>query len=289
MDDDLWALIEPLLPLRPERSPGPKPVDDRLCLQGILYVLNQNIAWQLLFLELEFGSGQAMLEESGSLAEGRSLREVAWEPALGVEGGLRTRLDPCVRGRFPRPRGGAAESPLPAPPGTDRDPPLPHATNESPSSRCWRPPKARDPPSQRPAPTSSPCAATELSTPLTLLHQATGSFGVFESVADVVPHQGVLPALAALSPPSSERQSLSPGRSSESDSAQRHSRPGTPTGRCSHSSTTHAHASPSPDSSSVRFTITKALMVVHLEVAGHGAGVTVLQGTRADRGRVSVL
>lgn len=58
MDDDLWALIEPLLPPRPERSPGPKPVDDRLCLQGILYVLNQNIAWQLQPLELEFGSGQ---------------------------------------------------------------------------------------------------------------------------------------------------------------------------------------------------------------------------------------
>ncbi|MFC9616986.1 hypothetical protein [Streptomyces sp. NPDC056938] len=28
MDDDLWALIEPLLPPWPERSPGPKPVGD---------------------------------------------------------------------------------------------------------------------------------------------------------------------------------------------------------------------------------------------------------------------
>ncbi|MEE4423368.1 IS5 family transposase [Streptomyces sp. DSM 41528] len=58
VDDDLWALIEPLLPPRPERSPGPKPVPDRLCLQGILYVLHQDIAWQLLPLELGFGSGQ---------------------------------------------------------------------------------------------------------------------------------------------------------------------------------------------------------------------------------------
>ncbi|WP_406105219.1 transposase [Streptomyces sp. NBC_01003] len=40
-DDGLWALIEPLLPPWPERSPGPRPVDDRLCLQGILYVLHQ--------------------------------------------------------------------------------------------------------------------------------------------------------------------------------------------------------------------------------------------------------
>ncbi|MEV6703091.1 transposase [Streptomyces sp. NPDC051453] len=58
VDDDLWELIEPLLPPWPERSPGPKPVDDRLCLQGILYVLHQDIAWQLLPLELGFGSGQ---------------------------------------------------------------------------------------------------------------------------------------------------------------------------------------------------------------------------------------
>ncbi|MER5201486.1 transposase [Streptomyces sp. NPDC002755] len=39
MDDDLWALIEPLLPPWPERLPAPRPVADRRCLQGILYVL----------------------------------------------------------------------------------------------------------------------------------------------------------------------------------------------------------------------------------------------------------
>ncbi|MFJ9026392.1 IS5 family transposase [Streptomyces sp. NPDC102259] len=58
VDDDLRALIEPLLPPRPERSPGPRPVPDRLCLQGILYVLHQDLAWQLLSLELGFGSGR---------------------------------------------------------------------------------------------------------------------------------------------------------------------------------------------------------------------------------------
>lgn len=58
MDDDLWALIEPLLPPWPEKAPGPRPVPDRLCLQGILYVLHNDIAWQLLPLELGFGSGQ---------------------------------------------------------------------------------------------------------------------------------------------------------------------------------------------------------------------------------------
>ncbi|WP_420714863.1 transposase [Streptomyces sp. WM6372] len=55
LDDVLWVLIEPLLPPWPERSPGPRPVPDRLCLQGILYVLRNYIAWQLLPPELGFG------------------------------------------------------------------------------------------------------------------------------------------------------------------------------------------------------------------------------------------
>ncbi|MFD0419436.1 transposase [Streptomyces sp. NPDC127108] len=58
MDDGLWGRIEPHLPPWPERSPGPRPVDDRLCLQGILYLLHQDIAWRFLPLELGFGSGQ---------------------------------------------------------------------------------------------------------------------------------------------------------------------------------------------------------------------------------------
>ncbi|MFI2077034.1 transposase [Streptomyces triculaminicus] len=65
MDDDLWALIEPVLPPRPKRSPGPRPVDDRRCLQGILYVLHCNITWQQLPLELGFGSGQTCWRRLG--------------------------------------------------------------------------------------------------------------------------------------------------------------------------------------------------------------------------------
>jgi hypothetical protein len=42
VDDDLWALIEPLLPPWPQKSPGPRPVADRLCPQGILYVLHND-------------------------------------------------------------------------------------------------------------------------------------------------------------------------------------------------------------------------------------------------------
>lgn len=58
VDDELWALIGPMLPPWPEGSPGPKPVPDRLCLQGILFVLYTGIPWQQLPLELGFGSGQ---------------------------------------------------------------------------------------------------------------------------------------------------------------------------------------------------------------------------------------
>ncbi|MEU8591594.1 IS5 family transposase [Streptomyces sp. NPDC048664] len=58
VDDELWAVIEPLLPPWPDRSPGPRPVSDRLCLQGILFVLHNDMACQLLPSELGFGSGQ---------------------------------------------------------------------------------------------------------------------------------------------------------------------------------------------------------------------------------------
>ncbi len=58
VDDDLWMLVEPLLPPWRERSPGPRLVADRLCLEDILHILHNDITWQLLPLELGFGSGQ---------------------------------------------------------------------------------------------------------------------------------------------------------------------------------------------------------------------------------------
>ena len=69
MDDELWARIEPLLPAWPERSPGPRPVDDRRCLQGILFVLYTGITWQQLPLELGFGSGQTCWRRLGRWQE----------------------------------------------------------------------------------------------------------------------------------------------------------------------------------------------------------------------------
>ena len=57
VDDGWWELIESLLPSWPIRAPGPRPVDDRRCLQPILFVLPIGIGWQDLPQELGFGSG----------------------------------------------------------------------------------------------------------------------------------------------------------------------------------------------------------------------------------------
>ena len=45
VSDDLWARIEPLLPVRQRRpgNPGRLPLDDRGCSQGILFVLHTGI------------------------------------------------------------------------------------------------------------------------------------------------------------------------------------------------------------------------------------------------------
>lgn len=58
VDDSLWALVEPLLPVRPRRArPGRRPLNDRLVLQGILFVLHTGISWEHLPREFGFGSG----------------------------------------------------------------------------------------------------------------------------------------------------------------------------------------------------------------------------------------
>lgn len=58
VSDELWELIEPLLPRRPRRVryPGRLPLDDRRVLSGILFVLHTEIGWEHLPQELGFGS-----------------------------------------------------------------------------------------------------------------------------------------------------------------------------------------------------------------------------------------
>jgi len=45
--DELWTLVEPLIPKhRPSPKGGQPPKSDRLCLTGILFVLKTGIAWE---------------------------------------------------------------------------------------------------------------------------------------------------------------------------------------------------------------------------------------------------
>ncbi len=60
IDDELWAVIEPLLPApqaRRFRFAGRKPVDNRRALTGIVFVLKTGIGWEDLPQEMGCGSG----------------------------------------------------------------------------------------------------------------------------------------------------------------------------------------------------------------------------------------
>jgi transposase len=60
LSDDLWEIVEPLLPppkKRRFRFPGRKPVEPRRALTGILFVLKTGIQWEDLPLEMGCGSG----------------------------------------------------------------------------------------------------------------------------------------------------------------------------------------------------------------------------------------
>ncbi len=61
IDDELWALIEPLLPVKARRSryPGRKPLSDRAVLTGIVFILRSGIPWEMLPQEMGCGSGMS--------------------------------------------------------------------------------------------------------------------------------------------------------------------------------------------------------------------------------------
>ena len=58
MSDELWELIEPLLPPEPPKPKGGRPrIDDRAALTGIVFVLKSGIPWEMLPQEMGCGSG----------------------------------------------------------------------------------------------------------------------------------------------------------------------------------------------------------------------------------------
>ncbi len=79
--DELWVVVEPLLPPEPPKPKGGRPrVPDRAALTGILFVLKTGIPWEWLPRELGCGSGVTC---------GRRLRD--WQ-AAGVWHRLHTAL-----------------------------------------------------------------------------------------------------------------------------------------------------------------------------------------------------
>ncbi|MFE4552616.1 transposase [Streptomyces sp. NPDC056785] len=118
-------LIEPLLPPWPERSPVPRPVADRLCLQGILYVLHNDVAWQLLPLELGFGCAQSC--RSSPARHPRTSR--AW----AISATSSSRPSPCSTSSNTSPSAGNAEPNSTAP--SSHWPAVPSAGGDVGSSR----------------------------------------------------------------------------------------------------------------------------------------------------------
>jgi transposase len=56
--DELWEVIEPLLPEESPKPNGGRPrIDDRATLTGILFVLKSGIPWEMLPQEMGCGSG----------------------------------------------------------------------------------------------------------------------------------------------------------------------------------------------------------------------------------------
>src|SRR5437763_16510713 len=81
VSDELWELVEPLLPKveRRYRFPGRKRIDDRKVLTEILFVLQTGIPWEYLPQEMGCGSGMTCwrrLQEWQEQGVWRRLHEV---------------------------------------------------------------------------------------------------------------------------------------------------------------------------------------------------------------------
>jgi len=58
VSDELWEIIEPLLPPEAPKPQGGRPrVEDRAALSGIIFVLKSGIPWEMLPQEMGCGSG----------------------------------------------------------------------------------------------------------------------------------------------------------------------------------------------------------------------------------------
>jgi transposase len=117
--DELWDTLAPLLPPHPPSPKGGRPrVPDRLCLNGVLFVLREGLRWQSLPPELGWGSGSTCYRRFAewTAAGVWEAAHVALVTALGERGLLnleRAVVDSCSLRAL---RGGGHTGPNP----TDR-------------------------------------------------------------------------------------------------------------------------------------------------------------------------
>jgi len=68
VSDELWAVVERLLPAAPAYPKGGRPrVADRAALTGILFVLRSGLPWEMLPAEMGCGSAAGRRVERGQL------------------------------------------------------------------------------------------------------------------------------------------------------------------------------------------------------------------------------
>jgi transposase len=125
--DELWAIVEPLLPPEPPKPQGGRPrVPDRACLTGLVFVLKTGLPWEYLPREMGCGSGMTCWRRLHAWAEAgvwHRLHQVLLERLAGAgqidwsRASLDSATVPAKRGATrsgqPRPIGAS-----PAPRGT---------------------------------------------------------------------------------------------------------------------------------------------------------------------------
>src|SRR6476646_8833429 len=121
LPDDLWKLIEPLIPPHPPQPKGGRPVlDDRKVLTGINFILKTGLPWEELPQEMGCGCGMTCLnylkawQEAGVwerlhqvlLAELQAAGKIDWSRAAAdsssvraLGGGEETGPNPTDRGK----------------------------------------------------------------------------------------------------------------------------------------------------------------------------------------------
>ena len=118
VSDDLWARVEPHLPVRASQLKGGRPwADDRLCLEGILWVLRTGSGWAHVPVDLPSPStcwrrlqewaGEGCLEaiQAAVLDELDGLGRLDWDQLVadatfvrGKKGATRSAIPSAARG-----------------------------------------------------------------------------------------------------------------------------------------------------------------------------------------------